>query len=113
MRTIDALRHNGRVKTIQLRRYVLVDGAYDDFVVWWREFMPVVRPAAGFAIEFAYAVRESNEFVWAVSTQTGRDEFLEIEKAYMASAERAAAFEGVPQRVASHDIRFVDDAPGF
>ncbi|ANJ27755.1 hypothetical protein [Agromyces aureus] len=97
------------MKTIQLRRYVLVDGEYDAFVAWWESTMPRVRPAAGFAIEFAYGIRESNEFVWAVSAEGDRDAFLELEATYLASDARAAAFEGVPQRVAAYDIRFAED----
>jgi hypothetical protein len=107
--TMTTNRQNGRVKTIQLRRYTLVDGEYDDFVAWWRDAMPAVRPPAGFTIEFAYGLRESNEFVWAVSVPGDRDEFARLEEAYMASDERAAVFAGVPQRVAVYDIRFVDD----
>ncbi|MGI9821708.1 hypothetical protein [Agromyces sp. Marseille-Q5079] len=99
------------MKTIQLRRYVLVDGEYDAFVAWWQATMPVLRPSAGFAIEFAYGIRESNEFVWAVSIEGDQAAFLALEQTYMASDARAAVFEGVPQRVAVHDIRFVDDAP--
>lgn len=99
------------MKTIQLRRYTLVDGEYDDFVAWWRGAMPLVRPPAGFTIEFAYGLRESNEFVWAVSVAGDRAEFARLEAEYLASPERAAVFEGVPQRVAVYDIRFVDDEP--
>ncbi|AWB96910.1 hypothetical protein DCE93_10190 [Agromyces badenianii] len=98
-------------KTIQLRRYTLVDGEYDAFLEWWRSTMPFVRPTAGFAVEFAYGLRGSNEFVWAVSAPGDREEFARLEEAYMASPERAAAFEGVPQRVAVYDVGFVDDAP--
>lgn len=99
------------MKTIQLRRYTLVDGEYDAFIAWWQGCMPIVRPAAGFAIEFAYGIRESNEFVWAVSAPGDRAEFSRLEATYMASPERAAVFDGVPQRVSVSDIRFVDDAP--
>lgn len=99
------------MKTIQLRRYTLVDGEYDAFLAWWESTMPVVRPAAGFAIEFAYGIRASNEFVWAVSAEGDQEAFLALEAAYMASDARAAAFDGVPQRVAVSDVRFVDDAP--
>ncbi len=99
----------GRVKTTQLRRYTLVDGEYDAFVEWWRGAMPAVRPPAGFTIEFAYGLRASNEFVWAVSTPGDQQAFLRLEEAYLASDARAAVFEGVPQRVAAYDIRFVDD----
>lgn len=97
------------MKTIQLRRYTLVDGEYDAFVQWWHRAMPVVRPEAGFTIEFAYGLRESNEFVWAVSSPGDRDAFLRREEVYMASDARAGVFEGVPQRVAVSDVRFVDD----
>ena len=31
------------MRTIQLRRYTLVDGEYDAFVAWWTEWMPKVR----------------------------------------------------------------------
>ena len=97
------------MRTIQLRRYTLVDGEYDAFLAWWETWMPLVRPAAGFAIEFAYGLRETNEFVWAVSSAGDQEAFVATEQAYMASAERAEAFDGVPQRVAEYNVRFVDD----
>ena len=93
------------MRTIQLRRYTLVDGEYDAFLAWWEEWMPRVRPAAGFAIEFAYGLRETNEFVWAVSADGDQDAFLATEQAYMASPEPAEAFDGVPQRVAAYNVR--------
>ena len=99
------------MKTIQLRRYTLVEGEYDAFVAWWTEWMPQVRPAAGFDIEFGYGLRETNEFVWAVSAPGDEEAFLAREKAYLASDARAAAFEGVPQRVAEYNIRLVTEYP--
>lgn len=104
-------RHDGGVKTIQLRRYTLVDGTYDEFIAWWRDTITAVRAGAGFAIEFGYGIRETDEFVWAVSTPGDREAFLAIEAAYLASDARAAAFEGVPEHIAARDIRFVDDEP--
>ena len=101
----------GVMKTIQLRRYTLVDGEYDAFVAWWTEWMPKVRPAAGFAIEFAYGLPETNEFVWAVSAEGDAEAFLALEKEYMASEGRAEAFVGVPQRVAEYNIRLVTEYP--
>ncbi|WP_400994202.1 hypothetical protein [Agromyces sp. GXQ0307] len=97
------------MKTIQLRRYTLVDGEYDAFVAWWNEWMPRVRSEAGFTIEFAYGIREANQFVWAVSAPGDADAFLAREAEYLASDARAAAFDGVPQRVAHYDIALVDD----
>ncbi len=99
----------GLVKTIQLRRYTLVDGEYDAFLAWFHEWMPRVRSAAGFAIEFAYGVRETNEFMWAVSAEGDVDAFVELEKVYVASDARAEAFAGQPQRVEVYNIRFIDD----
>ena len=99
------------MKTIQLRRYTLVEGEYDAFVAWWTEWMPNVRPASGFTIEFAYGLRETDEFVWAVSAEGDEDAFLALEKEYMASDARAEAFAGVPQRVAEYNIRFVTEYP--
>lgn len=98
-----------RVKTIQLRRYTLVDGEYDAFVAWWNEWMPRVRSEAGFTIEFAYGIRERNQFVWAVSAPGDREAFVARETTYLASDARAAAFDGLPQRVAVYDIELVDD----
>lgn len=95
------------MRTIQLRRYTLVDGEYDAFVAWWQDSMPRVRSAAGFAIDFAYGIRETNEFVWSVSAEGDEAAFLELEKTYMASDARAEVFAGLPQRVAEYNIRFV------
>ncbi|QKJ20101.1 hypothetical protein [Microbacterium hominis] len=97
------------MKTIQLRRYTLVEGEYDAFVAWWQTWMPRVRRGAGFTIEFAYGIPETNEFVWAVSAPGDADAFAATEQAYMASAARAEAFDGVPQRVAEYNIGFVAD----
>jgi hypothetical protein len=97
------------MKTIQLRRYTLVDGTYDEFVAWFNEFMPTVRPALGFTIEFAYGIRETNEFVWAVSAPGDADAFRALETVYLASPERAAAFAGQPERVAEKIITLVDE----
>ncbi|GAA1055561.1 hypothetical protein GCM10017608_29850 [Agromyces luteolus] len=97
------------MKTIQLRRYTLVDGEYDAFVAWWDEWMPRVRSEAGFAIEFAYGIRDASQFVWAVSAPGDADAFRALEAEYLASDARAAAFDGVPQRVAVYDIALVDD----
>ena len=97
------------MRTIQLRRYTLVDGEYDAFLAWWEEWMPRVRPAAGFAIEFAYGLRETNEFVWAVSAPGDEEAFLALEEAYLTSDARTEAFAGMPQQVAEYNIRFVTE----
>ncbi|ROP56861.1 MULTISPECIES: NIPSNAP family protein [unclassified Rathayibacter] len=95
-------------RTVQLRRYELVDGVMDDFLAWYRAKIVPARAAHGFTIEFAYADREVNEFVWAVSTPGDAEAFAEIEKAYLASPEREAAFACEPTRVAVHHVRLVE-----
>ncbi|MDZ8201473.1 hypothetical protein RZO50_08095 [Microbacterium sp. SSW1-59] len=97
------------MRTVQLRRYTLVDGEYDAFVDWFTERMPRVRAAAGFTIEFAYGIRETNEFVWAVSAEGDAEAFLAREEAYLASDARAEMFAGVPQRVAEYNVRLVSE----
>lgn len=103
--------HDRGVRTIQLRRYTLVDGEYDAFVAWWEDWMPRVRSGAGFEIEFAYGLPSTNEFVWAVSAEGDEAAFLAREEEYLASEARAAAFEGQPQRVAGSDVRLVTSFP--
>ncbi len=97
------------MRTVQLRRYTLFDGQYDAFVAWWQEWMPKIRPAGGFTIDFAYGLRETNEFVWAVSADGDQEAFLALERDYLASDARSEAFAGVPQRVAVYNVAFVAD----
>ncbi|GAA1777670.1 hypothetical protein [Agromyces lapidis] len=96
------------MKTVQLRRYQIVPGEYEAFVSWFEEKMPPVRRATGFEVEFAYGVPEANEFVWAVSVPGDRAEFERVEAAYVVSPERAAVFEGLPERIASKEISYVE-----
>ena len=94
-------------RTVQLRRYRVVDGEMDAFTDWWRSRLLPARIAYGFTLESAYVVPETDEFVWAVSAEGGAEAFGRLDAAWAASPERAAAFEGVPQRVASMDLRIV------
>ena len=48
---------------------------------------------------------ETDEFVWSVSVDGDAEAFARLDAAWTASPERAAAFDGVPQRVASMDLR--------
>lgn len=96
------------MKTVQLRRYQIVEGELEAFVEWFESRMPAVRRATGFELEFAYARPEANEFVWAVSVPGDRAEFERVEAAYVVSPERAGAFEGVPERIAAKEISFVE-----
>ena len=92
-------------RTVQLRRYRIVAGEMDAFVAWWSSRLLPARVAYGFTLESAYVVPETDEFVWAVSAEGDREAFGRLDAAWAASSERAAAFEGVPQRVAAMDLR--------
>jgi hypothetical protein len=94
-------------RTVQLRRYHVVEGEMDAFVDWWRSRLLPARVAYGFTLECAYVVPETDEFVWAVSAEGDAEAYGRLDAAWTASPERAAAFEGVPQRVASMDLRIV------
>ena len=94
--------------TIQLRLYDLVPTEIDDFIEWWNSRLVPARTAHGFVVEFAYLDRDAAKFSWALSLPTDAAGFAETEAAYMTSPERVAAFDGVPQRVASSHVALVD-----
>lgn len=94
-------------KTVQLRRYRIADGEFDSFVAWWRATMPDLRVSAGFTVEFAYGLRATSEFIWAVSAPDP-GWFDELERAYLDSDARKRVFAGLPQRVVSQEIDLVD-----
>jgi hypothetical protein len=94
-------------RTIQLRRYRINEGMFDDFVEWMRDDLLPMRAEYGFRIEFAYADPEKLLFTWAVSVEGDEAGFVEFEQHYNASPERAAVFAGQPKRIAEMEIRFV------
>jgi hypothetical protein len=81
--------------TVQLRRYQISPGEMKAFVEWWPSVLPA-RKKYGFDVLFAFVDESTNQFVWAVSHD---GDFDAVEKVYLESPERAAAFEGVPRRV--------------
>lgn len=97
-------------RTVQLRRYRIVEGELPAFTDWWRSRLLPARQAYGFALEFAMVVPETDEFVWAVSVAGDAAAFARLDAAWTTSPERAVAFEGVPQRVAAMDLRIATPA---
>ncbi|MFZ4841146.1 MULTISPECIES: NIPSNAP family protein [Mycetocola] len=97
------------LKTTQLRRYSIVPGTLDDFVEWWQTHVVPAREAHGFRIEFAYAVHDTSEFVWAVSLAATESDFLRVEAIYRDSPERARAFSVEPGRIGDQVITLVSD----
>ena len=97
-------------RTVQLRRYTIVEGELAAFSAWWRERLLPARQAFGFTLEFALAVPETDEFLWAVSAEGDAEAFARLDTAWAESPERRLVFEGVPQRVASMDLRIAQPA---
>ena len=95
-------------RTTQLRRYRINPGELAAFTTWWRTRLVPAREAFGFRLEFAVAVPETDEFVWAVSAPGDGAAFAVLDAAWAASPERVAAFEGEPIHVASSELRFAD-----
>ena len=91
---------------VQFRRYEIVPGELDAFLEWFPNVV-AARQKYGFKVLFAYADRQNNEFVWAVSHDGDFDAEVEV---YQTSPERAAAFEGVPVRVAKAHVAMVEPA---
>lgn len=97
-------------RTVQLRRYRIVDGQLDAFVAWWRDRLLPARVAFGFVLESALIVPETNEFVWSVSAEGDEEAFARLDAAWAASPERVAVFDGVPRRVETMDLRIATPA---
>jgi hypothetical protein len=95
-------------QTVQLRRYKLIPEERAAFVEWWRREIPPARTGFGFEVLFGYLVPETDEFVWAVAHEGDTEAFRSAEKEYNASPERAAAFEGQPNRVAEMLVHLVE-----
>lgn len=100
------------MRTVQLRRYSIIPGELNAFTEWWAATMPALREQAGFNVEFAFAVAERSEFVWAVSVDGPRDRFEQAERDWIASPQRAAAFVGLVERVERQIIAFAEDVTG-
>lgn len=92
---------------VQLRRYEVAEGRLDDMVEWFPAIVPI-REKYGYTIEFAYADRENNEFVWAVSYPGEVADFEAALGGYNDSPERAAAFAGFDSPVTAMHVTFVD-----
>lgn len=77
----------------QLRRYQIAEGRMDDFLAFFPTMSPV-RASHGFSVDFAYADRENNEFVWSTTHDGDVDAFKAAEAIYNDSPARAQALKG-------------------
>ena len=91
----------------QLRRYEVAEGGLDRLVEWFPRIVPV-RAKFGFTVDFAYADRENNQFVWSTSRPGDVASFEAAVAEYNDSPERAAAFEGFESPVTAMHVAMVD-----
>ena len=77
------------VRTVQLRRYEVAAGQMEGWLEEWATEVRPLREAHGFEVLGAWAVEESNEFVWVIAYD-GEGTFEEADAAYYGSPERAA-----------------------
>lgn len=87
--------------TVQMRRYLLKEGAKEGFLKVFREVILPLRKETGFRVLGAYLLSE-REFLWFVA----HEDFQEAEKAYYAHPRR----QGVDPRVyiEEMEVRFVE-----
>jgi len=89
----------------QLRRYEIAEGELDRFIEWFPKILPV-REKYGFTVNFAYADRDTNQFVWSVSHP---GDFKGAEATYGESPERTAVFEGFDNPVKALHVSMIDE----
>ena len=77
----------------------------DEMLDWFPNIIPV-REKYGFTVNFAYADRENNQFVWSVSHP---GDFAGAEAIYRDSPERAAAFTSFTDPVKAMHVAMVEE----
>ena len=73
--------------TAQLRIYTINRGELQQFAEEWKEKVYPLRIEYGFAIQGAWTIESTNQFVWLISYE-GDEDWQTQEAAYYSSAER-------------------------
>ncbi len=89
----------------QLRRYEIKPGELGEFVVAWRDLVPI-RERHGFSLRFAYASADESEFVWAVHHD---GDFEASEKEYYSDPERDVVGSRVSPHIAAMHVSMVTE----
>jgi len=90
---------------IELKRYRIKDGGWEDFYEIWKRIV-VVRKRHGFTPMFAFEDRKNNMFTWAVSN----DDFDAASERYYNDPERVE-LHVVEDWVVEWEITRVDQVP--
>jgi len=89
----------------ELRIFTINKGRLDDFVRAWTAGVYPLRLKKGYRIDGAWVIKERNEFIWLLSYDG--DDWEAKEKAYYASAERAAVNPDPAQYIAKIEKWFL------
>ena len=89
----------------QLRRYRIEAGKLTDFVEAWTDGVVPLRDQFGFEFRGAWAIEETNEFVWIIG-HDHPDGFEAADQEYYSSPERAVLSPDPAQyvEVADHNM---------
>lgn len=92
-------------RTTWMRRYTLDPALADQFVTFLTKQVIPAREERGFTVESMWLSDGKDELTWYVSRFGTREEFLDAEKAWEDSPERAEIFADAPAYVTAKDLR--------
>lgn len=90
----------------QVRIVRITDGKMDDFVSAWTAQIARLRRRFGFTIEGAWAIDETNEFIWVLGYD-GDEGFAAAEKRYRESEDRLSVDDGSTEWVVDSRVHTV------
>ncbi len=90
----------------QLRIYTINHGKLEAFTKAWQAGVYPLRQAHGFEIPGAWAIEETNQFIWYIGYE-GEEEWDMKERTYYASAARQAMDPDPAQWIARAEHYFV------
>jgi hypothetical protein len=94
-----------------MRIYRIAPGHLTQFVAAWESGVRPLRVARGFSVS-AWVADAEDRFIWLLSCKGDRASFEARDRAYYASAERAALDPDPAQWIASSEHLFVDELKG-
>ncbi len=91
----------------QIRIYTVNRGMLDQFMSEWKEKIYPLRLKYGFTIAGAWAIRETNQFVWLLGYE-GPGTWEERDEMYYASPERKDMDPNPARHIARMELHFVE-----
>ncbi len=92
--------------TIQLRTYTIRPGSMEQWVIEWKEQVKPLREKLGFAIQGAWTVPETSQFVW-IMAYNGPKKWEDLDAAYFTAPERKAMDPNPARLIEKMEERFI------